>query len=171
MQNSVQNIVQLQSTEFVQLLTGIQSRLYSYICTLIADGAGALDVLQEANVVLWEKAHEYDPTRPFAPWAYRIAYLQVLAYRKRCVRSRLVFDETLVQEIAEEFLLEDEDHGLRLEALAKCMDKLPVPRRELLDRRYGHGESVDEIARRLRKPANVVSASLYRLSKGALGVH
>ena len=87
MQNSVQNIVQLQSTEFVQLLTGIQSRLYSLsICTLIADGAGALDVLQEANVVLWEKAHEYDPTRPFAPWAYRIAYLQVLAYRKRCVR-------------------------------------------------------------------------------------
>jgi RNA polymerase sigma-70 factor, ECF subfamily len=168
MQNSVQDIVQLRSTEFVQLLIGIQSRLYSYICTLIADGAGALDVLQEANVVLWEKAHEYDPTRPFAPWAYRIAYLQVLAYRKRCVRSRLVFDESLMHDMAEEFVLEDEDYGLRLEALAKCMDKLTGPARELLDRRYKHGESVDEIARRMRKAPNVVSASMYRLRKALL---
>jgi len=124
--------------------------------------------LQETNVVLWEKAHEYDPTRPFPPWAYQIAHLQVLAYRKRCVRSRLVFDEKLVRQMAEEVLLRDENHGFRLEALAHCMNKLPMRRRELLDRRYRLGESVDEIAKRLRKAPNVVSASLYRLRKALL---
>ena len=67
----------------MQLLTGTQSRLYAYICSLIGGAAGARDVLQETNLVLWDKAQEYDPARPFLPWAYRIAYLQVLAYRKQ----------------------------------------------------------------------------------------
>jgi RNA polymerase sigma-70 factor (ECF subfamily) len=168
MANHVRDVVESRSTDFVQLLTGIQSRLYAYVCTLVVDATGALDVLQETNVALWLNAHEYDPARPFAPWAYQVAYLQVLAYRKRCVRSRLVFDETLIREIADEFLLDDENHGVHLEALAHCMEKLPRPRRELLERRYRQGETVDQIASGLRKPPNVVSANLYRLRKALM---
>ncbi len=156
------------TSEFMQSLTGAQSRLYAYICSLIGGAAGARDVLQETNVVLWDKAHEYDPGRPFLPWAYRIAYLQVLAYRKRCARSRLIFDEHLVNEVAREFLRRDDDHDRRLDALNHCMDKLTRPRRELLDRRYQRGETVDQIAARLRKTPNVVSASLYRIRKALL---
>ncbi len=149
----------------MQLLTGTQSRLYAYICTLTGAAASARDVLQETNLALWDKAHEYDPERPFLPWAYRIAYLQVLAYRKKCTRNRLVFDEQLVSELAEESLDQGADDDRRLEALGHCMDKLPVHRRDLLDRRYLHGESVDQIAGHLRKAPNVVAASLYRIRK------
>ena len=56
---------------FVQLLTGLQSRLYAYLCTLLVRSDDARDVLQETNVVLWKKAADYDPTRPFEPWAFR----------------------------------------------------------------------------------------------------
>jgi len=151
--------------EFVQCLTGAQSRLYAYICSLLGEAAGARDVLQETNLALWDKARDYDPARPFLPWAYRIAYLQVLAYRKRCVRSRLVFDEDLVSELADQVLSRDVDLEGRLEALGDCMAKLPGPRREILDRRYVLGESVDQIAGRLGKAPNVVAASLYRIRK------
>lgn len=151
--------------EFVQCLTGAQSRLYAYICSLLGEAAGARDVLQETNLALWDKARDYDPARPFLPWAYRIAYLQVLAYRKRCVRSRLVFDEDLVSELADQVLSRDVDLEGRLEALGDCMSKLPGARREILDRRYVLGESVDQIARRVGKAPNVVAASLYRIRK------
>jgi RNA polymerase sigma-70 factor (ECF subfamily) len=151
--------------EFVRLLVGLQSRLYAYICALIGGANDAFDVLQETNVVLWDKADEYDPSRPFAPWAYRIAYYQVMAYRKRCERSRLVFDDELMSQVAAEFCRGDGDDATRLEALASCIDKLPEPRRTLLDLRYRDGESVDQIARRLCKAPNVVSASLYRVRK------
>jgi RNA polymerase sigma-70 factor (ECF subfamily) len=154
--------------EFVQLLTGVQSRLYAYICTLVGEASGARDVLQETNLALWDKAGEYDPDRPFLPWAYRVAYLQVLAHRKRCARSRLVFDEQLVSELAERAEGRDADLDLRLEALGRCLDKLPGHRRELIDRRYLHGESVDQIAGRSRKAPNVVAASLYRIRKTLL---
>jgi RNA polymerase sigma-70 factor (ECF subfamily) len=153
------------TNEFMQLLTGIQSRLYAYICSMIGDATGALDVLQETNVVLWDKAGEYDQSRPFPPWAFRIAYLQVLAYRKRCLRSRLVFDESLISKMTEEFLSRDEDHATLLDALACCLEKLPGFRRELIDCRYGRGESVEQMAKRFRKTPNVISASLYRVRK------
>jgi RNA polymerase sigma-70 factor (ECF subfamily) len=159
------NAVRGRTGEFVQLLTGVQSRLYAYICTLLCESAGARDVLQETNLVLWDKAGEYDPARPFLPWAYRIAYLQVLAYRKSCARSRLVFDDLLVSELAEETTRHGADFDQRLEALGHCIGKLPAPRREMLDRRYGQGDSVEQIAERLRKAPNVVAASLYRIRK------
>jgi RNA polymerase sigma-70 factor (ECF subfamily) len=152
-----------QTSEFVQLLTGTQSRLYTYICSLIGEAAGARDVLQETNLVLWEKAQDYDPSRPFLPWAYRFAYLQVRAHRQKCARSRLVFDDQLVSELAEEFLRRDENHDRRLEALEHCLEKLPGPRREILDRRYRDGETVDRIAQRMHKAPNVIAASLYRI--------
>jgi RNA polymerase sigma-70 factor (ECF subfamily) len=153
------------TAEFVRRLVGQQSRLYAYICALIGGANDAFDVLQETNVVLWDKAGEYDPGRPFEPWAYRIAYFQVMAYRKRCERSRLVFDDDLVSAVAAEFCRDDGDDALRLEALASCLDRLPEPRRGLLDRRYRDGLTVEEMARELRKPPNVVSASLYRARK------
>lgn len=151
--------------DFVQALTGVQSRLYAYICSLLGDAASARDVLQDTNLALWDKAHDYDPTRPFLPWAYRVAYLQVLAYRKRCTRSRLLFDEELVNELAEETLRGDDDLDLRLEALGDCINKLTGSRREMIDDRYLRGESVDRIAGRLHKPPNVVAATLYRIRK------
>ena len=43
-----------------------------------------------------------------------------------------------------------------------------IRRRDLLDLRYSRGQSVEEIARRLCKAPNVVSASLYRLRKALL---
>jgi RNA polymerase sigma-70 factor (ECF subfamily) len=151
--------------EYVQLLTGAQSRLYAYICCLVGESAGARDVLQETNLVLWNKAEEYDPDRPFLAWAYRVAYLQVLAYRKTRARNRLVFDEELVSELAAEAESRDVDLDLRLEALGHCIEKLPGPRREMLDRRYRDGDSLDQIAERVRKAPNVVAANLYRIRK------
>jgi RNA polymerase sigma-70 factor (ECF subfamily) len=147
------------------LLTGAQSRLYAYICCLVGDSAGARDVLQETNLALWNKAGEFDPERPFFPWAYRIAYLQVLAYRKTRARNRLVFDEELVSELAEQAESRDGDLDLRLEALGHCIEKLPGPRREMLDRRYRDGDSLEQIAERVRKAPNVVAANLYRIRK------
>jgi RNA polymerase sigma-70 factor (ECF subfamily) len=159
------DVVRGRTGEFVQLLTGVQSRLYAYVSSLVGDSAGARDVLQETNLALWDKAGEYDPERPFLPWAYRVAYLQVLAYRKTCARSRLVFDERLMSELAEETESRDVDFDQRLEALSHCIEKLPGPRREMIDRRYRDGDSLDQIAERLSKGPNVVAASLYRIRK------
>ena len=153
------------SADVVRHITACQSALYAYVCALLGTSAGAADVLQEANVVLWEKAGEYDPARPFLPWAYRVAYFQVLAHRKRLSRDKLVFDDDLLGAVSDALRRRDESADRELEALDGCVGKLPPRQRELLDARYRDGEPVESIARRGGKAPNALAAELYRVRK------
>ncbi len=156
-------------SRFVERLTAAQSALHGCVHTLMAGAPDAADVLQETNRVLWRKAAEYDPARPFLPWAYRVAHFQVLAHRRRVARERLVFDEKLVGRLAEEFTAQSRADDRELRALDECLQKLPPAHRELVDARYQRGESVNDIAARRGRPANAVSALLYRIRNALAG--
>ena len=146
---------------FVERLTEAQSALYGCIHAMMAGAPAVADVLQETNRVLWKKAVEYDPARPFLPWAYRVAHFEVLAHRKRQSRDRLVFDEELMGLVADEYAQQSSSGALN--ALELCLQKLPVAQRELVESRYARGEAVADIAARDGKAANAVSALLYRI--------
>ena len=156
------------SPSFVGHLTGCQSSLYAYILTLLGGAEGANDVLQETNIVLWKKAADYDPSRAFLPWAYTFARFQVMAWRKKQSRSRLVLDDELVARVADEFEARDAQSERQLEALEACLGTLPDSQRSLLDSRYGNGEGVNGIAEKMGRPENVIAASLYRLRKALM---
>jgi hypothetical protein len=51
------------------------------------------------SVRRWEKWDEYDDMRPFVPCAIRFANLQVLKWRQREARERLLFSDMLVEQI------------------------------------------------------------------------
>lgn len=146
---------------FVERLTEAQSALYGCIHAMMAGAPAVADVLQETNRVLWKKAAEYDPARPFLPWAYRVAHFEVLAHRKRQSRDRLVFDDELMGLLADEYAQQSSSGALN--ALELCLQKLPVGQRELVESRYARGEAVADIAARDGKAANAVSALLYRI--------
>lgn len=150
---------------FVGHLTGCQSALYAFISALLGGAEGAGDILQETNIVLWNKAADYDPARPFLPWAYTFARFQVMAWRKKQSRDRLVLDDDLLDRVADDFMALDVTAEKQLEALEGCLSKLAPPQRELLDSRYTKGEPVNEIAARMGRDENVVSASLYRIRR------
>ena len=79
--------------QFVLELTEAQSRLYAFIYKRLLNAEHARDVLQEANLVLWRRAREYQPGTHFMAWAYRIAHFQILALRQKQAREKLVFSE------------------------------------------------------------------------------
>lgn len=67
-----------------------QAALLAYILTLYPDRSEAHDILQETNVVLWQKVGEFQVGTNFKAWAFRIAYLQTLAHLKRIKRGPLL---------------------------------------------------------------------------------
>jgi RNA polymerase sigma-70 factor (ECF subfamily) len=150
--------------QFVERLTDAQSALCGCIHAMMAGDADVADVLQETNRVLWKKAGEYDAARPFLPWALTIARFEVLAHRKRQSRDRLVFDDALVVEIAEEFQRQAGSSGA-LGSLEQCLQKLPAAQRALVESRYMEGVSVNDLAARQGRAANAVSAQLYRVRR------
>ena len=150
---------------FNQLLTGAQSSLYAFICSLLGGTENAHDVIQETNLVLWEKAGQYDPSRKFLPWAFRFAHLQVLAFRKRQQRDRLTFGDDLVDALAAEFTKNVPEVERRLDALDQCLEKLPGPHRNLIRHYYERSNTLAAISQALGKQAGAVTSSLYRIRK------
>jgi RNA polymerase sigma-70 factor (ECF subfamily) len=156
--------------EFVQRLTGCQPRLYAYIVTLVLDPHAADDVLQQANLVIWEKLDEFLDCENFDALACRVAHYQVMAWRRDSARERRrrLFDDQLLETLAVEARQTTDTIQAYLSALRDCMAKLPVLQRELLRRRYEPGGSVHSIALQSGQSANSVSASLYRIRKNLL---
>lgn len=151
--------------EFVTRLTASQGALYAYIVSLLGGLDQANDVLQETNLKLCRKAALYDASQPFLRWAYVFARNEVLSWRTRQARSRLVFHEELMIKIADLFEAVEESAERQLTALEGCVEKLPPRQRELVSARYSRGEPVQDIAARLQMTENSASALFYRLRK------
>jgi RNA polymerase sigma-70 factor (ECF subfamily) len=140
--------------------------MYAYIHSLTGNADTANDVLQETNRVLWEKADEFDHAREFLPWAFGIAYNQVRAARSRARRERLVFqDEETIRVISDEWAAQEQQRSPndRQVALDHCMQELSDDNRQVLQRYYELGESVEKISQTLDKRANSIAVMLHRV--------
>lgn len=151
-----------QTDRYVILLTAMQSRLYAYVLSLLGDKEQAADVLQETNLTLWRKAAEYDHAREFAPWAYRVAHFEVLAYRKKLGRERLVFDDDILASLNVCAADRGESFATRLSSLQDCMKELPEPQHGMIRHHYGEAQSIKKIAELRGMSAGAVAQSLFR---------
>jgi RNA polymerase sigma-70 factor, ECF subfamily len=152
--------------ELVTQITTSQKALFAYISTLLGSAGDVDDVLQEVNLVLWRRGHEFDGRGQFLTWACHIAYLQVLAHCKRMRREKhAYFDEGVLADLAGCVALEVEQIDAQLEALRACLGKLPPSQRRLILRRYEAGGSVQNLASELDRPASSVSVTLHRIRK------
>jgi RNA polymerase sigma-70 factor (ECF subfamily) len=150
------------SDAFVQLMTEHQGRLFAYVLSLLGDPDQANDVLQEANLVLWRNAAEFQMGSNFRAWAFRIAHFQVMAHRQRQLRDRLVFDDEMLAVLDPAAKAVDETYEERQERLTACLEKLPEAQRDLLRQRYADGLSLQMIADSVRRTANAVAQTLFR---------
>ena len=152
------------SDQFVMGITSAQRPLYAYIRTLLGSCAGAEDVLQEVNLVLWRKAQDYDGRGQFLTWACHVAYLQVLAHLKRCRRDKHVyFDEAVLADLAVPLAHQVESLEERVEALRHCLEQLVPEQRRMITARYADGGSVQKIAGELGRSAGSVRVALHRI--------
>lgn len=147
--------------QIVNLIVQHQHDLHHYILSLLPDPALASDVLQETNLVLWNKAHEFDLSRPFLPWALTFAFYQVKAARRDSSRDRHLFDDDLIASLAAEPM--DCEADLMDKALENCLRKLPRTQRKLILARYQPGASVQDLAAEFSQTPNALSIGLLRI--------
>jgi RNA polymerase sigma-70 factor, ECF subfamily len=151
------------SEHIVQLLTNAQQQLTRYVRTLVPNRSDAEEVLQETNLFVWRHADEFEVGTNFAAWVCKIAYYQVLTFRKRQSRSRLFFSDALVEQLAASAEKNLTRANEEAEALDLCMAKLSVDDRELMDLRYEPGATVEGIAQRVGRSTKAVYNALGRI--------
>ena len=155
-------------SEFARLYADSQSRLFAFICSLLGSYDSARDVLQETNAVMWEKRETFEIGTNFTAWSFRIARFQVMAFREKQSRDRLVFSDKLIERVAEEVGVFNEQHEQRQAALDQCLNVLPRKQSALIQLRYRSGESVNQIAEQLGKPANTIAVQLHRIRQALI---
>lgn len=149
--------------EFVRLLGQYQRRIALYVVSLVPRWNDAEEIIQETNLVLWREFDQFQPGSNFAAWACRVAFHQVLAWRKRRQRDRLEFSDAFLEAVAEENAREADHLEERSRALALCIEKLPASQRDLLRRRYGAGDSIEKIASQAQRTIDAIYRALSRI--------
>lgn len=150
--------------EFEFLLASHQGRLFGFIRSLMGGDADVDDVLQNTNRVIWQKADSFEMGTNFRAWAFQIARYQVLHFRDRMQRDgiKVPFSEEMMDTMA--VLAEEKESAFsrRQQYLSLCLEKMSGRQREVIEKRYFEGISVQEISQQLGMKPNAVSQLLYR---------
>jgi RNA polymerase sigma-70 factor, ECF subfamily len=150
--------------QFMELYAPCQRRLYVYIVMLVGNPMVAHDILQDTNLVLWQKLDEFQPGTNFFAWAREVARFRVLRYRQMQAPNVLLLDPALLSDVEERMADRDADQPYA-EALAGCMGKLNEADADLIRRRYTGDFSVKLLARQLSRSENAVSQALARIRR------
>ena len=152
------------STDYVDKLTAAHSKLFSYIYSLTGSVEMTKDVLQETNRKLWKLRDEYDKSRPFNPWAYKVAYNQVRAARTKLKRDKLIFhDEEVLKLLADEQVELDKRTNPMSQALEKCLEKLSDKHQKIVKKYYYEEQNLDDLGRSLNRSASSLAVTLHRI--------
>ncbi|MBI4661553.1 MAG: sigma-70 family RNA polymerase sigma factor [Verrucomicrobia bacterium] len=151
--------------DLVRLLTQNQRRIFSYIYTLVPDRHAAEDLLQETCMVICEKFAEFETGTDFVAWACQIAYWEIRAARQKFARAKVVFDQTVLDAVAEAAIEMSNEVSARHEALAKCLERLHPRDRELILTRYEPGGGVQAAAQRTGRSLVAAYKALTRIRK------
>lgn len=155
-------------SEFVRLLTSYQLDIYFYVHSLVPNPHDAAEILQNTNVVLWEKCSQFDTTRDFRPWAFQIARYEALKYRAKHNQKCLCFSDAFVDELALQApSYATVDDGF-MDDMRRCIAQLTDRDREILHQRYSSLAPCENIATTIGRPVRWVYKALSRIRRELL---
>ena len=134
---------------FLDLHSRCSRWLFAYILSLVHNPSDAEDLLSETTATLWEKFDEFQPGTEFRAWACQIAKYKVLEWRKKQSHSPMPATPEFLEAVTQAHLQIGPRLNEQAAYLDSCVEQLPQHDRELLERRYGSGDTVKELARSL----------------------
>jgi RNA polymerase sigma-70 factor (ECF subfamily) len=149
----------------VSLLTQHQRRIFSYIHMLVPNPHDAEDILQETLQVVAEKFDEFRPGTDFVAWACQIAWWRVRASRRRFARSKVIFNDQVLESISTTAHAMREELDVRRDALTHCLERLPPRDRQFILARYERGATVQDAAALAGRSMDAAYKALMRLRK------
>ncbi len=123
------------------------------------------DILQDTNVVIWEKRNSYDSEAEFKPWAYGIARNKVRQYwankkHQTCVN----FSDEFLDAVADARQVDrPDDFSKKRAALTQCLTQLKSRDRELIYACYEAREGLDARVRKFELTAASIRVTTHRI--------
>ena len=151
--------------QFLRHYAESEVALHTFVRSLVPTRQMASEVMQDVILVLWEK---FDAAADFQGWAFGVAKNVALRHLRRQSRDRHVFDDELVNQLAEDAVALVPVHDGHREALERCLDKLPAAQRDLVLTAYTKGTRMDELATHRGQTPMALYKLLHRIRQALL---
>lgn len=152
-----------QHDDLVREIARHQGRLRAFLRCLWIGPNDVDDLLQEVNALLWEKRAEFRPGSDFWAWAAQIARYKSFNRRRALGREPLIFDDELLEQLANTAEIRLREFEERRQALEACVQGLGFPQRRLLELRYVEGKSIEAMGEQIGRPVGSIKQTLYRI--------
>jgi len=147
----------------IQRLIEHQRRLYGFVLSILPDANEADDIYQEACTKIWQLADEYDPQRPFMPWACSIAHNLLRNHLAKRRRHRRLFSEATLDQVADRYEQQTDRLEQRRRALQECLKELTEGQREAVELSYSGQATIAEAADMLGQTRDAFYKRLQRI--------
>ena len=149
--------------QFLMLFMEHQEALRLFVRSLLFNSEESREVMQEVAIVLWRKFDNSLDSLSFRRWAFGVARMEVLAFRRDRARDRHTFGDDIV-ELLERTALEEADiMEQQRQLLSGCVSKLPADQRELVHAAYEPNVKMSNLADEYGWTAMALYKKLHRI--------
>ena len=158
-----ERLEQWEVTELTLHWTKAQPKVADFIALMVPGFHDAEDILQRVAVVVTQKYRRYDKERSFTDWAVGIAKFEILAYRRRRARDKHIFDESLIEDIANAYTGIESKLEQARQVMQECVERIQGRNRRVLEMWYLEDISQVQIADCLNTTPNSIYVTLHRI--------
>ncbi len=152
-----------QHEHFLRFFMELEPSLRVFVRSLLLSREEEREVMQEVSLVLWRKFDPAMEAASFCRWAFGVARLEVLAFRRDRARDRLSFAPELIDLLGQTVEDGADDLAAERRALDICLQKLPEGPRQLVQAAYAPGVKIDRLAQHLGRSPMAVYKTLHRI--------
>jgi RNA polymerase sigma-70 factor (ECF subfamily) len=148
-----------------ELMDRYSGKLLRYGHRFLASDDDISDIVQDVFIAVYQNILDFDSTRRFSPWVYRIAhnaFVDALRKRAKGPVYGLDFDRVVPHPIYEDPIEDEKEKEEMRVLLEKHLDDLPPSYREIVDLHYFEEFKYQEIADILHIPIGTVGIRLSR---------
>jgi RNA polymerase sigma factor (sigma-70 family) len=146
---------------FGELFDHFAPRIHGYLMRLGMDRGSSEELAQEVMIVLWQKAHLFDPAKSsLSTWLFRVARNRRIDAKRRDRSALLDPEDPVFQPEAAEPADQAVDAARRDERIRAAMADLPEDQRVLVRYAFFNGLSHSEIAAKSGLPLGTVKSRI-----------
>ena len=172
------SVIHTQNPEaYRELFARYQQKLFTYIFHLVGNKDEAEDILQNVFSKTYKNIGNFDQTRKFSSWIYRIAHNEAVNFLKRkSKRYTVSWDDIATSKDKLDTATNDEPpeekwaHEEITQEIDEALKELPQKYQQVLKLRYFQEYSYEDIGVILKKPVNTVGTLINRAKKKLLEV-
>ncbi len=175
----VKRFKQGDQSAFAELVQAYRKPLYFTILKIVGNETDAEDITTEAFIKAYENIDKYDERFAFSTWLFKIGNnlaIDFLRKKKRSVPTVSLSDKVsssdedspTYEEVLKEKTPDTSDivhYSMEIEHVKKIMEQMPKDLREILELKYIHELTHQEIAQKLKIPIGTVKGRLARARK------